>query len=156
MDLNRPWVAPSRAATQERPSILWNPKVHYRIHKSPSLVHTLLQIYPVHTIPCYLSKIHFNIIRHLRLGPYKPPRPVTGAIFTYVLVFILLTFPPIPIYIHLLTIHTTCPVYLILFDLIIIMILGKVCCLRSPSLCSFLQPPVTSPLRGPAPCSQTL
>jgi hypothetical protein len=58
----RPLGAVNCAATQELPSILWNPKVHYRVQKSPPLVPNLSQIDPIHTIPSYLSKIHFNIV----------------------------------------------------------------------------------------------
>jgi hypothetical protein len=50
------------AATRELPSILWNPKVPYCVHKRPPLVPILSQIDPAHTITAYLSKIYFNIV----------------------------------------------------------------------------------------------
>jgi hypothetical protein len=45
------------AATQELPSILWNPKVHYRPHNwSQSWARS------IQPIPSYISKIHINIV----------------------------------------------------------------------------------------------
>jgi hypothetical protein len=67
-ELSPSWEAANCADTQEIPSILRNPKVHHRVHKSPPLVPTLSQIDPVVTIPSYLSKIYFNIVHPLRLG----------------------------------------------------------------------------------------
>jgi hypothetical protein len=84
MELSPPWEAANCAGTQELPSVLWNPKVHYRVHKSPPLVPILSQIDPIHTIPSYLSSI-LILSTHLRLGL------LSGSF--------LLDFPPIS-YIH--------------------------------------------------------
>ena len=65
------WEANRFSSSQTTPLILWNPKVHHRIHKCPATVPNLNQIDPVHTPTSNILKIHFNIILPSMPGPSK-------------------------------------------------------------------------------------
>jgi hypothetical protein len=62
MEQSPSWEANWFSGSQEIPHILWNPKVHYRIHKCPPPVPILSQIDPVHNPTSHFLKIQLNII----------------------------------------------------------------------------------------------
>jgi hypothetical protein len=121
MELSPSREAVSRSATQERPNILLNPKVHYRGHKIPPLVRIRNHINPVHTTPFCITQI-FILLTQILLG--LPSRPFPSLSRQYV------------ICIHIFLTRSTCPVHRILLYLTIIIILDREHKSRSSSLYS--------------------
>ena len=71
MEQSPSWEANRFTASQEIPGVLWNPKIHYRIHNSPPPVPILSQISPIHTPTSNFLKIHLSIILPSRPGSSK-------------------------------------------------------------------------------------
>jgi hypothetical protein len=74
--------ANSHSASQEIPHLLWNPTVHYRVHKSPPLDPILSQAHQAHTFPSYFPKMCSNII--LPSGSYSEPDASSPHLFSII------------------------------------------------------------------------
>ena len=132
------WETNWFAASQEIPHILWNPNVHYRIHKCPANLSlsraSLIQSILPHTTSWRSILI---LSSHLCLAVPSGLYP-SG-------------FPTKTLYTPLLSpICITCPAHLIFLDFITRTILGEEYRTLSSSLCSFLHFPVTSSVLGPS------
>jgi len=103
--------ANTSSASQEIPRILWNSKVHYRIHMGPLSVLVLSHINPVHT-PTPIPGSFSILSSHLRLGL---PSGFFSSDFSSKTLY-----PPL-----LSSIRAICPAHLILYDFITQIMFGK-------------------------------
>jgi len=62
MEQSPSWEANWLSCSQEILRILWNPKIHYRIHKCPPPAPIQSQLDPGHNPTSDVLKIHINII----------------------------------------------------------------------------------------------
>ena len=118
------------------PRIIWNPKVHYHIHKSSPPILILSHVYPF-----YAPTSHFLRINFIITLPSTPGFP--SGLFPSSFPTKTLYGPP------LFAIFATCPAHLFRLDLITRILFGYEYRSLNSSLCSLLHSPNTSSLLGP-------
>jgi hypothetical protein len=79
------WEATSRSATQEFPIILWNLKLHCRVHERPPLILIWDQMNLVHITPSIPLTSILILCCHLRLG--IPSVPLSSGFSLYAFLF---------------------------------------------------------------------
>jgi hypothetical protein len=118
------------------PPILWNPKGHYYVHKSPlqdTVIRQLNSVYTPHPIS----------VRSTVIFPSHLPLDLSLCLFPS-------RFPTKIVYAFLISpMRATCLTRLILIQLLIVIPLGEEYNLRISSLCSFLHPLATFSLTRP-------
>ena len=125
MQQNPSWKANRFSDTQEIPRILWNPKVHYSIHKCPPSVPILSHINPAHAPHSTSWRSILILSSHLRL---TLPNGLVPSAFPTKTLYTTQLFP----------IRSTRPAHIILLDLITPTISGEEHRSLSSSLCSLL------------------
>jgi len=139
-----PWEANRFSASQEIPRILWNPNVHYRIHKCPPLDPILSQLDPIQTLTSHFLKIHLNII--LPSTPESPKWSLSHKFLHQKTLYTPLLSP----------IRATCTAHLILLDFFTRKVLGEKYRSLNFSLPSYLHYPATSSHLAPKISLSTL
>ena len=132
MEQGPSWEAQRSSGSREISQILWNPKEHYCLYKSPPPVPIPSQIdpHPISRRSILILSSHLHL--SLPSGLFYSGIPTKSL------------YAPLQS-----SIRATCPAYLFLLDLITRIIFGEEHISLSSYLCSFLHSPVTSSLLGP-------